>query len=54
MVFGGYLVLGEKVRLDIRLVEGETGSVRKAVKRVVASSGLQILLNAAEAAAEEF
>jgi len=53
MVFGGYQVLGDKVRLDIRLVNVETGKISKAVKKVVASSDLQTLLDAAKAAAEE-
>ena len=30
MVFGGYLVFGEMMRLDLRLVEVETGTVVKA------------------------
>lgn len=54
MVFGGYQVLGEMVRIDIRLVDVETGRITKAAKRMVASTELQILLEAAKSAAEEF
>lgn len=53
MIFGGYQVLGDKVRLDIRMVNVETGKISKSVKRVIASSDLQTLLDAAKSAAEE-
>ena len=53
MVFGGYQIFGETVRIDIRLVNVETGRIAKAVKRVVASPDLQALLDAAKSAAEE-
>ena len=53
MVFGGYQALGERMRIDIRLVDVETGEIRKAVKRIVLTPDLQALLHAAEAAAEE-
>jgi len=53
MVFGGYQMLGYTVRIDIRLVDVETGRISKAVKRVVASTDLQTLLDAAQSAAAE-
>ena len=33
MVFGGYQIVGNKMRLDLRLVEVETGKVLKAVQK---------------------
>jgi hypothetical protein len=39
MVFGGYQIVGNVLRLDLRLVEVETGKVRKAVSRTAPSSG---------------
>jgi curli biogenesis system outer membrane secretion channel CsgG len=53
MVFGGYQLLGDKVRIDIRMVNVETGRISKAVKKVVDSSDLPSLLVAATSAAEE-
>jgi len=53
MVFGGYQIFGDIVRIDIRLVDVETGTIRKAVKKVVTSTDLQTLLDAAQAAAAE-
>jgi TolB-like protein len=53
MVFGGYQLFGEKVRIDIRLVDVETGKIVKSVMRIADSSDLQTLLDAAKAAAEE-
>ncbi|MDD2734863.1 MAG: FlgO family outer membrane protein [Desulfuromonadaceae bacterium] len=53
MVFGGYQMLGDKVRIDIRLVDVETGRISKAVKKVVTSTDMQTLLDAAQSAATE-
>lgn len=53
MVFGGYQMLGDKVRIDIRLVDVETGRISKAVKKVVTSTDMQALLDAAQSAATE-
>ena|ERR1039457_4170370 len=53
MVFGGYQLLGEKVRIDIRLINVESGRIFKAVSKVVNSTELQPLLDAAKSAAEE-
>lgn len=53
MVFGGYQRLGSTVRIDIRLVNVETGKIVKALKREVASPDLQTLLDAVTSAAAE-
>jgi curli biogenesis system outer membrane secretion channel CsgG len=39
MVFGGYQIVGNVLRLDLRLVEVETGKIRKAVSKAAPSSG---------------
>jgi curli biogenesis system outer membrane secretion channel CsgG len=39
MVFGGYQIVGSQLRLDLRLVEVETGKIRKAVSRIAPSTG---------------
>jgi curli biogenesis system outer membrane secretion channel CsgG len=55
MVFGGYQVIGEQMRLDLRLVEVETGRIRKAAQKTVSSTDLPAWLNAAkETAAQLF
>jgi curli biogenesis system outer membrane secretion channel CsgG len=53
MVFGGYQIIGEHMRLDLRLVEVETGKIIKAVQRMSSSSDLSEWLNSAREAAEE-
>jgi curli biogenesis system outer membrane secretion channel CsgG len=53
MVFGGYQIIGSRMRLDLRLVEVETGKIIKAVQKVSPASDLQGWLNSARAAAEE-
>jgi curli biogenesis system outer membrane secretion channel CsgG len=53
MVFGGYLVSGRNMRLDLRLVEVETGKVLKAVQQTVSSDDIPGWLAAAGKAAEE-
>ena len=53
MVFGGYQIIGKKMRLDIRLVEVETGKVLKAVQKTTASSDISGWLDAAGKAAAE-
>ncbi len=54
MVFGGYQIVGKSMRLDLRLVEVETGRVRKAVSRTTpSSSGVTGWLEAAGSAAGE-
>jgi TolB-like protein len=53
MVFGGYQIIGGKMRLDIRLVEVETGKVIKAVQKTALSSDMAGWLDAAGKAAAE-
>lgn len=38
MVFGGYQTVGTKMRIDLRLVQVETGRVLKAVKEITSAS----------------
>jgi TolB-like protein len=53
MVFGGYQVIGDKMRLDLRLVEVETGKIKKAVQKIASSANLQEWIDTAGRAAEE-
>ncbi len=53
MVFGGFQVVAGRMRLDLRMVEVETGKVRKAVSRVTAAGDLPAWLEGARAAASE-
>jgi curli biogenesis system outer membrane secretion channel CsgG len=53
MVFGGYQVVGDRMRLDLRLVDVETGKVRKAVQRMAPAHDLAAWLDGARQAAEE-
>ncbi len=53
MVFGGYLVMGEMMRLDLRLVEVETGAVVNATHRTLSAADPASGLNAAKEAARE-
>lgn len=48
MVFGGYQVIEDQMRIDLRLVEVETGKIRKAAQKTVSSSDLNGWLNAAK------
>lgn len=52
MVFGGYQIIGDKMRLDLRLVEVETGKVLKAVQKTAESENISEWLNIAKKAAE--
>ncbi|NOZ69974.1 MAG: hypothetical protein GXP46_12210 [Deferribacteres bacterium] len=55
MVFGGYQVIGGRMRLDLRLVDVETGRVKKAVHKTAAAEDLPAWLRiAGEAAGELF
>lgn len=54
MVFGGFQVVGNQMRLDLRLVEVETGKIKKAVQKIASSANLQEWIDAAGRAAEEF
>jgi curli biogenesis system outer membrane secretion channel CsgG len=53
MVFGSYQVIGDQMRLDLRLVEVETGKVRKAVQKITSATDLSEWLNSAREAAGE-
>ncbi|MEW6600782.1 MAG: FlgO family outer membrane protein [Nitrospirota bacterium] len=53
MVFGGYQIIGSRMRLDLRLVDVESGKIIKAVQKVSPASDLQEWLNSARSAAEE-
>jgi curli biogenesis system outer membrane secretion channel CsgG len=54
MVFGGYMAIGGKMRIDLRLVDVETGKVRKAASRTAEGAELSVSwLEAAGKAAEE-
>ena len=53
MVFGGYFVLGDMMRLDLRLVEVETGSIVKAAQKTATAGDLTGWLKVARQAAKE-
>lgn len=53
MVFGGYQVIGDQMRLDLRLVEVETGKVMKALQKMSSASHLEGWMEATQRAAEE-
>ncbi len=53
MIFGGYFAAGERMRVDLRLVEVETGRVIKAAERSTASQDVNDWLQAVREAAEE-
>ena len=53
MVFGGYFVLGDMMRLDLRLVEVETGSIVKAAQKTTSAGDLNGWLRVAQQAAKE-
>jgi hypothetical protein len=48
MIFGGYQVIIDKMRLDLRLVEVETGSILKAAQRTTSAVDLSAWLKAAK------
>ena len=50
MVFGGYQAIGDTVRLDVRLVEVESGRTIKAVFKTAPAANVPELLKAARAA----
>jgi TolB-like protein len=53
MVFGGYQIIGDQMRLDLRLVEVETGKVKKAVQKMSSAAHLEGWIESAKRAAEE-
>jgi TolB-like protein len=53
MIFGGYLAVGGEMRLDLRLVEVETGKVRRAVEKTTSSRDFNDWMAAVRKATEE-
>lgn len=53
MIFGGYFATGDQMRVDLRIVEVETGKVRKAVQKTTTSQDLNDWLTSVRKAAEE-
>ncbi len=53
MVFGAYQVIADKMRLDLRLVEVETGSILKAAQKTTSAADLSGWLKAAREATTE-
>jgi curli biogenesis system outer membrane secretion channel CsgG len=53
MVLGGFIALGDRTRIDLRLIDVESGRIRKAVSKTTASTELPILMETARKAAEE-
>lgn len=45
MVFGGYLTVGGRVRMDLRLVDVETGKVLRTASRTGPAGGIDALLD---------
>jgi len=53
MVFGGYQIIGNQIRIDLRMVEVETGKVKKATEKTTSATDFQRWIDAAQKAAEE-
>ena len=53
MVFGGYQAIGDKMRIDLRLVDVENGKVLKASEKTTTAAGFPEWLETAKRAAEE-
>ena len=51
MVFGGYQLVGNQLRIDLRVIEVETGTVIKASEQTTSASDVSGWLKAAEEAA---
>jgi curli biogenesis system outer membrane secretion channel CsgG len=51
MVLGGFVAVGGRMRIDLRLVDVETSRVRKAVSKTTDSTGLPAWMEAAKQAA---
>jgi hypothetical protein len=45
MVFGGYLTVGNRVRMDLRVVDVETGKVLRTASRTGPAGGIEVLLD---------
>ena len=53
MIFGAYQVVADQMRLDLRIVEVETGRIIKTAEKTAGGGDLSGWLKAAEAAAKE-
>ncbi len=53
MVFGGYLMVGNRVRMDLRLVDVETGKVLRTASRTGPAGGIESLLDLCGKAADD-
>jgi len=53
MIFGAYQVVADQMRLDLRLVDVETGRIMKTAEKTAGGGDLSGWLKAAEAAAKE-
>jgi curli biogenesis system outer membrane secretion channel CsgG len=53
MVFGGYQIIEKMMRVDLRMVEVESGKVLKAVQKTTSATDLSGWLNAVSEAAAE-
>jgi curli biogenesis system outer membrane secretion channel CsgG len=53
MIFGAYQVIADQMRLDLRMVDVETGRIKKTAEKTAGGNDISGWLNAAEAAAKE-
>ena len=53
MVFGSYIIINDKMRMDLRKIEVETGLVLKAISKTASGSDLTEWLRIAQEAAKE-
>ena len=53
MVFGSYFIFGNNMRLDMRLVDVETGKILKAVAKNIKSPSLPLAIKTTKDAAKE-
>ncbi len=53
MIFGGYIIIEDTVRFDIRLVDVESGAVVKSAQKVVKTTNITEILNAVTLTANE-
>jgi TolB-like protein len=53
MVFGGYIAVGNRVRMDLRLVDVETGKVLRTASRTGPAGGIGALLDLCGQAASD-
>ena len=52
MIFGGYQIIGDKIRIDLRLVEVETGKIKKALQKMITADNLQGWIDTTQKLAE--